>query len=186
VEQAIRRGEPGLSPLDHAVTAAILAFFGSAWFGWAHGGASSGGQLPLTLASVVALLLLVAAVVVALRVRGSGLVGQDPARSRRYGVIVGIELATAVLGAVVLGLAGAPRWTPVWVLFVVALHMFPLAPVLANPALRVLGGLLCVATAVAFCTGLWTGVAPALTAGVGGGAVLTLYAGYELVRSASR
>ena len=170
--------------LDHAITAIILGFFASAWFGWAHAGVTSGAGL-LDVGSVLAVLIAVAALVTAFRVPRERAAMRDPAQGRRYGITVGIEFALIVLGAVVLGVSGAPRWVAVWVLAVVGVHFVPLARPLNNRALYPLGILTCLAALVALNVGLASTVEPASAAGIGGGIVLGGFAGYDLYRALS-
>jgi hypothetical protein len=54
--------------LDHAITAVILGFFGSAWFGWAHSGVAGAGASRLDAGSALCVLVAVAASATAFRV----------------------------------------------------------------------------------------------------------------------
>jgi hypothetical protein len=166
--------------LDHAITAVILGLFATAWFGWAHAGVSSAVGVWLDVATGVAGIVAVAAVVTAFRVPRQRAVATTRAGRRRYGIIVGIEFTLIGLGGAALNLTGGQRWVPVWILAVVAVHFFPLAPVLANRALYPLGALLCAVAAAALVTGLVSTVDPAGVAGIGGGVGLAGWAAYDL------
>jgi len=85
-------------------------------------------------------LLTVAGVVVTKRSAGRLRVMADPAARRRYGIIVGLEFGVLGAGAAILGAIGQYRWTPVWICFGVGVHFFPLASILGNQSLRLLGG----------------------------------------------
>jgi hypothetical protein len=165
--------------LDHAITAIILGFFASAWFGWAHAGVTS-GALWLDAGSALAVLIAIAALVTAFRVPRERAAMRDPAQGRRYGIVVGIEFTLIVLGAVVLGVVHHPRWLAVWTLAVVGVHFIPLARPLNTRALYPLGILTCVAALAALVVGVASTVEPATVAGIGGGIALGGFAGYEL------
>lgn len=172
--------------LDHAITAVFFGFFASAWFGWGHAGASAAVGGWLDAASVVALLVAAAAVVTAFRVPRQRFVARDRSESRRYGIVVGIEFSLIALGAVVLSVAGGAQWVAVWVLAVVAVHFFPLAPVLHNRSLYPLGVLLCALAVAAVLVGLTTDVQPAAVTGAGAGIALLAFAGYDLTYALRR
>jgi RsiW-degrading membrane proteinase PrsW (M82 family) len=123
VEQSVR---------DAAMTALILGFFASTWFGWAQEGSSALGA---------------------------------PGAMRRYGIFVGVEFGVAALGAAMLIRRGHTRNLAPWVCLVVGVHFWPLAPVLRNPSLFLLGGLLVVVAVAAVIVGRRTGLAPSAVTG---------------------
>ena len=96
-------------------------------------------------------------------------------RSRRYGIIVGVEFGLLGVGAAVLGVTGLYQWVPVWICFGVGVHFFPLASTLQNPTLRPLGALLIAVAAAALVTGLASAVAPSTVTGVGAGLCLLAF-----------
>jgi hypothetical protein len=100
----------------------------------------------------------------------------DPGVGRRYGIIVGTEFGTAIFGAVVLGVAGAPQYTAALVCGVVGVHFVPLAPVVADRLLVPLGVATCAVAILAVVLRLTNGVAPSTVTGIGAGALLTGYA----------
>jgi hypothetical protein len=166
--------------LDHAITAVILGFFGSAWFGWAHAGVASAGGVWLDVGSALSAAVAVAALVTAFRVPGQRAAVRERADGRRYGIVVGIESALIVAGAAGLGSSGHQRWIAVWVLAVVGAHFIPLAPPLHNRALYLLGALVCAAAVAALVVGLVSTVDPSGVAGIGGGVLLGGCAAYDL------
>jgi hypothetical protein len=166
--------------LDHAITAVILGLFGSAWFGWAHAGVSTAGDVSLDVGSALAVAVAVAAVVTAFRVPRERAAMTEPADRRRYGITVGIEFALIAVGAAGLGSSGHPRWIAVWVLAVVGAHFIPLAPPLHNRALYPLGVLACAVAVAALVVGLVSTVDPTGIAGTGGGVLLAGCAAYDL------
>ena len=83
--------------------------------------------------------------------------------NRRYGIIVGIEFATAFLGAAILGAAVC---IPVWICAVVGVHFLPLAPVLCDRGPYPLGVATCVVAAIGLVTGLTGDVAPSTVVGL--------------------
>ena len=72
----------------------------------------------------------------------------DANTSRGFGVVVGIEVAIAVVGVVVLAILRMPYLSAPWVALVVGLHLFPVAALLHFPLLyAVAEGLTAVAIA---------------------------------------
>ena len=172
--------------LDHAITAVILGLFATAWFGWGHAGVPPAVGVWLDVTTGLAGIVVVAAMVTAFRVPRQRAVATTRAERRRYGIIVGVEFTIIGLGGAVLNLTGGQRWVPVWILAVVAVHFFPLAPVLANRALYPLGALLCAVAAAALVTGLVSTVDPAGVTGIGGGLGLAGWAAYDLTLALRR
>jgi hypothetical protein len=113
-----------------AFTALFLGFFAAAWFGWAQADSDLG--IWLTIGSILSLAAAVAGAVVGFRSPGDDSAMRSREANRRYGIIVGIEFATAFVGAAVLGATGAAAYIPVWICAVVDIHFFPLAPVLRD------------------------------------------------------
>ena len=168
---------------DAGFTALFLGFFASAWFGWAQAGGGSGW---LTAGSIVSLLVAAVGLVIALRSPAEGSAMRDRSASRRYGIIVGIEFATAFAGAAVLGALGQADYIPVWIVFVVGVHFVPLAPVLGDPLLRPLAVATCLVALAGLVAGLATTVSPALVVGVAEGLLLLGYSLQALARGARR
>lgn len=166
---------PAMTRKDQALTAAILAFFGMAWFGWGHDGAPGALSVLLDIGSVLSAIVLIIGLVLFFRSKAA-IVGANPEDSKRYGIVVGIEFTLAGIGAALLGASGHADWIPVWILAVVAIHFFPLTKVLHNPHLPVLAWATLAVTAAALVVGLETSVKPAVVTGAGGGVCLLVFA----------
>lgn len=166
------------------MAALIEAGFAFLWFGW--GQATAGGTLPLVLMAGSALAVPVAIIGAARAITGSraGAVLHDRAAGRRYGIIVGIEFGACGLGAVVLALTGQSAYLAALICLVVGLHFVPLAPVLRDRRLIVLGALLTAVGLAAAACGLAGAVAPSTVAGLGAGVLLVGSAVLTLARPA--
>jgi hypothetical protein len=134
----------------------------------------------LAAGGVLALLVAVAGAFQAFRNPVSDSSLHDPRAWRRYGVIVGVEFALAGVGAAALAAAGQSDYIPVWVCAVVGVHLIPLAPLLHDRLLVVLGVLLTAVALVALVAGLAAWVPPSTVAGLGAGTLLTLFAAAAL------
>ncbi|GAA1760765.1 MULTISPECIES: hypothetical protein [Streptomonospora] len=161
---------------DAAMTAAVLAFFAAAWFGWAQEHPRPGWRAPLTAGSVGGLLVAAAAGAVAGLNWDSGSVLDAPDALGDYLVIVGVEFATAAAGAAILALLRRARYISAWICLVVGVHFFPMASVLGNPALYGLAVLLTAASLAAPFAAARTRVPVSLATGVPAGAVLLGFA----------
>ena len=82
---------------DAAFTALFLGFFAAAWFGWAQADSDLG--VWLTIGSVLSLAAAAAGAVIGFRSPGDGSAMRSREANRRYGILVGIEFATAFIGA---------------------------------------------------------------------------------------
>lgn len=169
---------------DAAFTALFLGFFAAAWFGWAQADSDLG--IWLTIGSILSLAVAVAGAVIGFRSPGDGSAMRSRDANRRYGILVGIEFATAFIGAAILGATGAAAYIPVWICAVVGVHFFPLAPVLRDRGLYPLGVAMCVVAAIGLVTGLASDVAPSTVVGIGAGLLLLGYAVLGLSRAAQR
>lgn len=161
---------------DGAMTAAVLGFFASAWFGWAQERPPARWRLPLAAGAVGGMLLALAAGTVAGLHWTSGSVLDDPEGYRTYLVVVGVESGVAAVGAVVLLLLGRSDWTAPWVCLVVGVHFVPLAPVLDNPALYALAVLLTAWAVAAPLLAARRRLPTSLVTGAGAGAALLCFA----------
>jgi hypothetical protein len=124
---------------DSAMSALILGFFASTWLGWAQERPPAGWRGPLIVGSIVSILVAVAGGVLAWRNWFGPSALDEPGAMTRFGIIVGIEFGLAALGAAVLAVRGRSAYTAVWICLVVGVHFWPLAPLLADPSLLVLG-----------------------------------------------
>ncbi len=161
---------------DAAMTALILGFFASAWFGWAQEAPPAGWVTWLHIGSFAGLAIAVVGGILAWRHWSDGSVLGEPGAMRRYGIIVGIEFAACLLGALALGLSGHSRYIAVWVAFVVGVHFLPIAPVLANNLLIPLGVVMVIGAAVGLIVGLRANLMPSAITGVICGSALIVAA----------
>jgi hypothetical protein len=171
---------------DAGITALVLGFFASAWFGWGQAAPAAALGTWLTVGSVLALAVAAAGAVVGFRSPASTAALHDPAAGRRYGVIVGIEFGLAGLGAAVLGIVGQADYIPVWVCAVVGVHLVPLAPLLRDRRLVVLGVLVTMVALAALVAGLTQTATPSTVTGVGAGLLLLGFATAELAAALRR
>lgn len=159
-----------------ANAAIVDGFFGFMWFGWGQAGPPPGVAVVLAIGSVLAALVAVAGILCARRARDEPSPLTSPTANRRYGIIVGTEFGSIVVGAVILGVTGHPEFTAAWVCFVVGVHFLPLDRVFPGIGLV---GLAIAVTAVAiaaFVVGLSTDVLPSTVAGLGAGTCLLVHA----------
>jgi hypothetical protein len=165
------------------ITALVLGFFASTWFGWGHQSAEGAWVTVLNVGSVVAICVAVAGAVLGLRSPGANAALRDSAAGKRYGIIVGIEFTLAGLGAAVLGVTGQAEFAAPWVCAVVGVHFFPLASVLRDRLLVPLGVLLCVVAVIATVVGLATTVGASAVVGVGAGMLLLVFGAVALAKT---
>ncbi len=74
----------------------------------------------------------------------------DETTSRAFGVVVGIEFGAAALGSLLLVLRARRDLIPVWIAFVVGVHLFPVAALIGYPMIYVVATLITVAALAAF------------------------------------
>ena len=166
---------------DSAMTALILGFFASSWFGWAQERPPAAWKRPLIAGAVLSLAVAVTGGVFAWRNWSGASALSAPGAMRRYGIIVGVEFAIAAAGAVAIAVRRRQKYLAPWICLVVGVHFWPMAPVLHNPSLFVLGALL---TAVAVAGGLASrrnGPAPSAVTGAGAGVCLLAFATWGAV-----
>ncbi|BAL89563.1 hypothetical protein AMIS_43430 [Actinoplanes missouriensis 431] len=156
---------------DAAVTAAVFGFFASSWFGWAQEAPPPSWRKPLIAATVVSLLTAVAGGLLAWRHASAGTVFDD-ATSRTFGIVVGIEFAAAGVGAVILAVLRRRELIPVWIAFVVGVHLFPVAVIIHYPAVHVTAALITLASLVAVPVARSRSLPVSAVIGVATGAVL--------------
>ena len=124
---------------DNAMTALILGFFAASWFGWALERPPAAWRTPLIAGAVLSLGVAAIGAVFAWRAWSRDSVVGEPGSMRQYSIIVGAEFGIAALGAAALVLQRQSAYLSPWISLVVGLHFWPLAPVLKNPALLLLG-----------------------------------------------
>ncbi len=118
---------------DAVATVAVLAFFASSWFGWAQERPPRAWRLPLAFASVGSVLLAVLGGVLTWRHWTDGSVFNRASTSQSFGIVVGIEVVVAGIGAFLLRRSHKSEFTPAWIALVVGAHLVPLAPLLDFP-----------------------------------------------------
>ncbi len=170
---------------DAAMTGVVFAFFAAGWFGWAQDEPPARWRRPLVVGSVLSVLTCAACGLLAWRQWGTGSVF-DAELGPRFGVLVAVEVALAGLGAVVLTRRGATAWVPVWIAGVVGVHFLPLASLLGQALVLVVGVLVtAVAAATPALSRRWS-VAPSAVVGAGTGTVLLAGALVSLADAATR
>ncbi|WP_430791913.1 hypothetical protein [Actinoplanes sp. G11-F43] len=163
------------------LTALYLGIFATIWLSVPETHPPLGALL--VVASIAALLTAGAGGALVFSSRADGPWQRDAVADRRYLVIFAAELAAAGFGAMLLAVTQHGEYIPVLVGFVVGVHFWPLAPVLRDPALRVLAVLVSVAALAGLITGLVSSVTPGQVVGAGIGVLLLGYALGALIRA---
>jgi hypothetical protein len=163
------------------IGAAIVGFFAVCWFAW-----GSSEPTPPLITALVRIGTVAGLVIIVLGVRrarssppGTSLMA-DPNARRRYAIIVIGEFVLIGIGSALLGANGGARWIPVWVCLGVGVHFFPLAPVVGDRRLVLLGVALIGVAALALALGLTADTRPATVTGLGAGLCLLVWAGWAL------
>ncbi|GAA1583663.1 hypothetical protein [Actinoplanes couchii] len=164
------------------LTALYLGIFATVWLSVPAAEPPLG--VLLVVASIAALITAVAGGVLVFRARADGPVLRDAAADRRYLVIFAAELATAGFGAMLLAVTHRSEYIPVLVGAIVGVHFWPLAPVLKDPALRVLAVLVVLAALTGLITGLVSTIPAGQVVGAGIGVLLLGYGLGALIRGA--
>ena len=125
---------------DAAAAAAIFGFFGSVWFGWAQESPPRSWRPWLIAGSALSIASLIIGGLLVWRHWNDG-TAFDRDTSITFGIVVGVEVALAGLGAAVLGLRGRKELVPVWIALVVGVHFFPVAAIIDYPLIYVVGAL---------------------------------------------
>ena len=169
-------------PRDNAVAALILAFFASSWFGWAQENPPAWWRPFLIVGAMASLVFAAVGAVSAWRRRRGDSALDAPGAMRRYLVILGVEFGVAGAGAAVFAAVGHEEYMSVWICLVVGVHFAPLAVVLRQRSLVVLGVLLVAVAATTVLIAGPLGLTPSAVTGAGAGVVLLGYAIRELHR----
>ena len=133
---------------DAAGVAAVFGFFAMSWFGWAQEDPPARWLRPLRVGSVLSGLAAVGGGLLLWRYWSDGTVF-DATTGPRFGVVVGIEVAAAGIGAAMLAIRQRAAAMPAWVAFVVGVHLFPVAVILEIPALHIPAALVTLASVAA-------------------------------------
>lgn len=164
------------------LTALYLGIFATVWLSVPTAEPPLG--VLVVVGSIAALLTAGAGGALVFRSRADGPFARDAAADRRYLVIFAAELAAAGFGAMLLAVTHRSEYIPVLVGAVVGAHFWPLAPVLKDPALRVLAVLVALAALAGLITGLVSTVPAGQVVGFGIGVLLLGYALGALIRVA--
>ena len=161
------------APRDLWVNAAVLAFFGGLWCGWAQSASPAGWVGPLVVAEVLGVVIAIGCVVVLRRNRPASSRMSSPQAQRRYRIVVGAEVALCVAGAIGLGASGHPRYIASWILLVVGVHLWPLSTLMEMPALALTSVAVTVVALLAVLLGAIGTAEPAFAAGGFGSSLRT-------------
>jgi hypothetical protein len=166
-------------PRDAVATAAVFGFFASAWFGWAQDQPPPAWRRWLVAGSILSLLTAVAGGVLTWR-RWTDPTAFDADTSRSFGIVVGIELVLAGLGAGLLARRRRGDLIPAWVALVVGVHLIPLAWLLQYPLLGLVGALVVLVAVLAVPVARSRSVTVSAVTGLGAGCVLLAAALWSL------
>jgi hypothetical protein len=100
----------------------------------------------------------------------------DEATSKTFGVVVGIEFLLAGIGAAVLSARGRKEIVPAWIAFMVGVHLFPVAVIIASPMIHAVGALVTLAAVAAVPVARSRSLPVSVTTGLGAGTVLLVAA----------
>lgn len=160
----------------------IAAGFGIGWTVW---GASGLTGTPATVVSVLGIVAGVVILARANRLRCSTHVAAQPSwfRSRGYWIVVALELAAVIIGAMILGAASEQRYIAPWVAAVVGVHFLAFGRLFAW-LWYLLGALLIAGAIAALIVGMGGGSAGAIraTAGLSAAATLLIASAWSLAR----
>lgn len=164
---------------DAAATAAIFGFFAASWFGWAQEQPPVAWRKWLIVGSILSLLVALAGGLLTWQYWSAGTVF-NPQIGRTFGLIVGIEVAIAGVGAGVLAAMGKADLIAAWIALVVGVHFWPLAPLLRYPLLYVAAVLVSSAAVVAVPLARAQTVTVSAVTGLATGLILLAAALYSL------
>jgi hypothetical protein len=164
---------------DAAMTAAVFGFFAAGWFGWAQEAPPPAWRKPLIAGTAVSYLALVAGGLLAWRYWQDGSVF-DAGTSRAFGIVVGVEVGAAAIGAVALAVLRHRELIPVWIAFVVGVHLFPVASLIRYPAVHVVAALITFVTVASVPVARSRSITPSAVVGTATGVVLLAGALFSL------
>lgn len=101
----------------------------------------------------------------------------------RFGIIVGIEFGAAALGAGLLALTGRSAYMAPWICLVVGVHFWPMAPLLEDPSLYLLGAVLVVIALGALVIARRNSLPLSAVVGAGAGSALLVSAAGAALRA---
>ncbi len=160
---------------DAAVMAAIFGVTGFAWLGWAQEGPPPRWRLPLGVGSVLSVLTGMAGAFLAYRHWGPDSALATESARESFGIVAGIELGSAAVGAGILAVRRQGHWISAWVCLVVGAHFVPLAFIFDDAGLHLLAGALVLVSMSSVVLSRRTGIQPSAIVGAGAGVVLWLF-----------
>lgn len=166
---------------DLLLTAAIFGFFAFVWFGWAQENPPPAARIPLGVGSGIGgVLAIVFGILTAMNWDEPTALAPESSAFRNYLIIIAVEFVIAAAGGIALAFSRWRRFVSIWILLVVGVHFFALAPVLDMPALNILACLLVAVVGVAMAVARST-LQPSFISGTLAGAVLLVFSGIAAV-----
>jgi hypothetical protein len=165
---------------DAAVTAAVFSLASATWFGWALEKPPRPWRPWLISGVVVSYATVIAGLVIAVLHWRDGTVF-DATTSPRFGIVVGIEVVAAGVGAKILAARRRRELVPAWIAFVVGVHLFPVAVIIHYAWIHVVAALVTVAALVAVPIARARSLSVSAVNGVGAGLALLVGAVVALI-----
>jgi hypothetical protein len=132
---------------DATAAGAILAFFATAWYGWALEAPPRSWRFWIFTGLAASWVTVVVGVAVTWSNWNTGTVF-DPTTGRLFGLAVGVEFALAGVGAWVLKRRDQADLIPPWIALVVGVHFIPIGYILGIPMLYLLAAVVSVLAVV--------------------------------------
>lgn len=107
--------------------AAVFGTFGFAWFGWAQENPPKELRILLGIGSGISLVVACMGGYLALKNWGSGSALEATGAYQSFGIVVAIEIITALIGSLFLIKHKNAERVAAWIAFVVGIHFIPLA-----------------------------------------------------------
>ncbi|EJL46435.1 MULTISPECIES: hypothetical protein [Brevibacillus] len=167
---------------DYAMYAAVFGLFSFSWFGWAQEKPRPGWRNYLGMAAGAALLVCLVGVYLSVTNWHAPSALSDRTAFQRYLLLVSVEFALALAGALVLLKKRRKDEIAPWIALIVGLHFFGLKNVFADAGLSVLAVLLIVVALVSRPIARKLQVASSAITGIGVGTALFAFAILGLIR----
>lgn len=161
---------------DYAMYAAIFGFFGMIWFGWAQENPPKSWRLPLGVMAGVCFLIACTGGYLAFKHWGDTSVFNTSGVAQQFGIIAGVEFASALIGVGILYWLRKQEFISSWIAFIVGLHFWPLAWIFQDKAFYALAVLVVLASVASIFIAKRTDLTVATLTGVGTGGVLLIFA----------
>ena len=171
---------------DTLMTAAIFGIFAMSWFGWAQEAPPSRWRPFLAAGSALGLVVGAGmGIVAALNWDAPSALDID-GRAEAFGIVVGIEVALCLGGALVLRARDHEDLVSPWIGVVVGLHFVPLALIFNDPSLYVLATLMTAGAVVGTVVARRRGITPSAVVGAISGSLLLVFAAGAAIRGLLR